>query len=747
MKAKEAAVFILVSLLISLGVFREAMWGARLLAPLDILPNAFVHYKFMDSGASGIPDNHHIIDQILYDLPLQHLIYENVRKGIIPWWDPYTYGGRPLLADAHINGTDPVRLLCYFAMPFELAYNWSLILKSILTGLGMFFLLRYFGFSIGASTVFALTYQFAGCFAVFFGHPWIQGSFLYYPYLWWAWDRGIAGRFGTHAVAGAVLCALVFYSGNLQSHIYLPLFASAFLAGAAIARAGHLGRRLFLVGVSGLLGAFLAAPVLLNQVEFYLLSTRAVADNAWGAIDVLKGPLSLAGVFPWALGSFRTIDLSKVVGSGSLGFTLFTGTAASILALVAIWQMFRNSAHVTSAAWTSLLLVVGYFGVISTPLEHILYTRSSALAVMGLILLAAAGFRSVLNSFTPALRKLGFFTIGITAVGVVCLQAALSFYPRFEPEIRKVFLSRVEAHAHSIASEKLRAFQVSNFPHEVGPVNPEVALAVLSCLTLGIALLQTGAARRSRLLFFSTGLGLCSVLFFYARFVPSHPVELWTRMLAGGPAQARVIEAAEGSYSRVFEIADMQEMIFPNAIGALYRVHAVHGYSALQPTSIFRYPPGAPPVPKSWIADIFVDENRTVKSGRTGTGLARFRWASGEGRHVSIIHEDLNSVTVSISPGPAGDLIRTDTFYPGWTLVSGSGRTEPEQKMGPCFSTTAVETSTTQLDIVFRYRPRYLNASLLLVAAAFLGLGGLVLWAPQKMRGFADEAKEASPTR
>ena len=55
----------------------------------------------------------------------------------MPWWDPYNYGGRPLLADAHINGTDPVRCLAYWLLPFELAYNWTLIGHSLLAGISM----------------------------------------------------------------------------------------------------------------------------------------------------------------------------------------------------------------------------------------------------------------------------------------------------------------------------------------------------------------------------------------------------------------------------------------------------------------------------------------------------------------------------------------------------------------------------------------------------------------------------------
>ena len=131
--------FLAASGILTLGAFPGGISGKTILAPIDIFPNFFSHFGYIDPQADGIPENHHIIDQATYDLPLQYLIYQNIRQGILPWWDPYTFGGRPLLADAHINGTDPIRLLLYRLAPFLLAYNWNLMLKSVLTGLGCFY--------------------------------------------------------------------------------------------------------------------------------------------------------------------------------------------------------------------------------------------------------------------------------------------------------------------------------------------------------------------------------------------------------------------------------------------------------------------------------------------------------------------------------------------------------------------------------------------------------------------------------
>jgi len=86
--------FLLGSLLLCLFVFRDGLWGGSLLAPLDVLPNLYPKYRSLDPTATGVPANSHIIDQIDYDLPLQRTIHESYRRSEIPWWDPYTCGGR-----------------------------------------------------------------------------------------------------------------------------------------------------------------------------------------------------------------------------------------------------------------------------------------------------------------------------------------------------------------------------------------------------------------------------------------------------------------------------------------------------------------------------------------------------------------------------------------------------------------------------------------------------------------------------
>ena len=726
-RRQELGLFLLSSILICLAIFQGALWGSRILAPVDIAPTIFSKYRYIDTSLGNVPANHYIIDQLTFDLPLQYTIYDAYRHGEIPWWDPYTYGGRPLLADAHVNGTDPIRLICYLTMPFVSAYNWNLILKSIFTGFAMFVLLRHLRFSFPISVSLAITYQFAGCFALFFGHPWIQASFAYYPLLWTVWSLGARAPSLRLDAAGAALCALICYSGNLQSHAYLLLFGLCALIGY-----GFVDRRINWRGVrsiafSGLVGAALAAPVIWAQVEYYLNSVRVASLSSPSKLSYLAGLLSFSSIFPWSLGTFRTLDIGKAIGVNSAGFVIFIGSAAFCLAAIGCWS--RGLAEQSRTKRIAIAMFVTYFIVCSTPLLNILYTRMAPLALIGLTVLAAIGLTNVANRERP-FKKLGWIIAGIAvAIALVLNVAAFVVYPRLVDRVHAIVAAREKTNPSLDETPALRSFQVDNLPYEISWRNPETVLAFLSLLALAFYLCQRRPARLTQ--WIVLGFNFLSVVFFFSRYVPNHPITYWERLIAGGPEQQRVAAALNPRHLRLLEESPgLNEMLFPNNMGHLQHVHTVHGYSALQPASLFQWPLTEPP-PAELLSDfVYRSEHRGQEGGElkevTTDKMSRLRCAH---RTVAITSETMNALTVSIEPGPADQLIRTDTFYPGWTAKL-NGRVIPLKHGVPPFSTINLPASDTASIVTYSYQPSSLFiTSSLLVIAGFTLIGALIMGA------------------
>ena len=195
-------------------------------------------------------------------------------------------------------------MLNYLLLPFEQAYNWTRILHFLFGGLSMLLLLHHFRFRSSTCVLLALTYEFAGCQLLYFGHPWIQSSFNYYPLLWLAWDIAIQRRSLWHTLAASFLVAGVFYSGNAQSHAYLFFFAVAVAAGYGGLNWSRWKTVLAALSFSLTAGAALATPVLLGEVEMFHLNLRQPSFHSaypveWSGAGHTFGGLSMgAGHFP-----------------------------------------------------------------------------------------------------------------------------------------------------------------------------------------------------------------------------------------------------------------------------------------------------------------------------------------------------------------------------------------------------------------------------------------------------------------
>jgi len=718
--------FALAQVVVLTVVFQGGLWGSSLLAPIDIAPALFPKYRALDPGSSGVPANHHIIDQLTYDLPLHYTIHQTMRRGEAPWWDPYTLGGRPFLADASISGTDPIRLLLNSWLSFEMAYNWVRILHSLFTGLGMLLLLWRAGFALWLSLPLAVAYQFAGAHLLFFPQTWVQAAFLYYPFLWLAWDAVCARGQRWGMALAPLLVAGVFLAGNLQSHSYVVVFALAFLLGYAGGDLRKAVRIAVVLMVTGLLGACLAGPALGSQLEEFALRARNVQRFSESLIW-LSAFGSLAGVYPWGLGTFRTFDLSRLVTQHALGFAVFIGCAGFVLALLG--TRVRPSDERRPFKRTALWLLAGYLFIISTPLVNFLYMRVAALGAMALVFLAALGAEA-LAANGQARRCAGWCVLAVALAAAISTNIfAFTVYPQLVPKVKQL----VAKHKHEQSmgdlerAEDVRAFQIEALPTEISFRNMETVAGFLALAALGLWLLRPPARGRVPLLACLLVLNLVPVVHYARRFVPRHPVELWRQLLAGGPEQQRLQHLLGDTPQRLFEVASgSYEQVFPLGLSHLQRVRVVHAYATLFPRSLHTLSPDARERWKPQLADwIYESPQRGMAVGQLRTnatpGLARFQWEGQDRRVFTVEQKGLNEIHLLMQPGVAGTLLWSDTRYPGWK-ASTDGTPLSLRPAEPCF--TRLDVPASARTIVLRYEPRFLPAG---KVSAIIGLTGVLL--------------------
>lgn len=727
---REAVCFLVLSLLLCLALFGPAMSGRKLLAPLDVAPNLFSKFKYMNPQAAGIPANHYVIDQVVGDLPRNWLVYQAWHRGEMPWWDPYTDGGKPLAAEANaINISDPWKVLFYFTLPFELAYNWARIFTFLVSGLGAFLLLRRFQFSFATAVWGALLFQFAGGNAIMFSGPTIQASCSYIPFLWLLWDKAMVEKRLQWFLISSLISALIFLSGNLQSHTYPFFFALAFVLGYGWRQPRSWPLLLGGISLSFALGFGLAAPFVLPEIELFFLSTRKLLSTVT-PLGPLSGPLSLSAIFPWALGTFRTLDASKITGQYALGFWAFIGSAALLIAIFGATAKQGPGTCESFRKRTALVLVLGYFFICSTPLVRIFYTRTAWLAVLGLAVLFAIGWERLKTIEIPA-RKWGWTILALAIVIAASVNVAGGIiYPRFQAKVEAYVLKKQATNITLDEATELRKYQVANLPREVTFHNPETLLSFLSMLGVGLFLLRPPRSHRMEWLTGIVMLSTLPLLLFIHRYIPQQPVALWHSLRAGGPEQHRVAQALQPNALRLAEVAPgPHEHVFPGALAQLFAVHTLQGHTSLAPPNAgqVRLPNGQPD--PAYYDVLCQSPVRELERGeillRTNGPPARFHWDQPASRMVHIVGETLNTITLNIGPGPAAELIRTDTWYPGWHIAAGS----PDVSLAPKPPFSAVlHIPAGPHQVQLAYQPRPWRVGIWIAAVALILLNLCLAW-------------------
>ena len=96
-----------------------------------------------------------------YFIPPRYLWVDMVKSLTIPLWNPHNYSGIPLLATLQLGVFYPPHIF-YLFLPFNIVWNWMIILHFALAGIGMFYLMRQLKASKQGALVSGLIFMLSG---------------------------------------------------------------------------------------------------------------------------------------------------------------------------------------------------------------------------------------------------------------------------------------------------------------------------------------------------------------------------------------------------------------------------------------------------------------------------------------------------------------------------------------------------------------------------------------------------------
>ncbi len=246
-----------------------------------IPPNANSIYPWYGTDAYTAPHPQGSMDAVRESYPIWALTHEYQRAGIPPTWNPHILSGNAMLANQFAIPYSPLKLLNFF-LSAPAAWSWAIVLKSLLSGMGLYLAVRALGLSPPAATVGALAWMLNWPLAHQTQTTYSEGLALTPLLLFvliYAWQAHDWRRMGAYTALGALLAGWQFLAGNVQMTIYACLFLGAFALIYAWARSLRPWRPFMTVVAVYGLGVFVGAVQLATSYELFTFSMRGVGHT------------------------------------------------------------------------------------------------------------------------------------------------------------------------------------------------------------------------------------------------------------------------------------------------------------------------------------------------------------------------------------------------------------------------------------------------------------------------------------
>lgn len=371
-------------------------------------------------------------DGLGYYLAPHVLVGAALRHGTLPFWNPYSFGGMPLMATLQGGVFFPGNLP-FLWLPPAAAMDAAVLLAYWITGIGVFAFMRALELRSGAAFAAAIAATFSGFWVGHLEHLAVIQVAALLPWLLWAIERfrrTLATRF---AIAAMAVLTLQIFAGHPQTLVFGLLLAVpyALFRGAGL-RVGEGGLYFRQLGCALALGFGLALLQLVPAFELLLHSQRQAMPYDALVATALSPKQLLSLLFPFLFGAPPSAWFpTPYWGGGQWPDELcgYAGLATLMLAVCALFGRHKGQARFWAAvAAIAALLALGG----ATPLYHV-WAQLPLLKIMrvpgrhlmeldlALAVLAGLGFEHLLTAPPKARLRAAAFGWGLCALAIALL--------------------------------------------------------------------------------------------------------------------------------------------------------------------------------------------------------------------------------------------------------------------------------------------------------------------------------------
>lgn len=236
---------------------------------------------------------------------------ESIKKFEFPFWTRYMQGGFPLMAEGQVGGYYPLNLLFFTILPFNLAYNYSIIFHFLLGGIAVYFLIRKLGGCEKGSFVGALIFCFGSAYAGCFYNIITLRALSWTPLVFLLFEYYFERKRVKYLLIAGLIFGFQLLAGFVQVALYAALFYLLYFIYKTKLLKGNINRSLISFLIFCIPAGIVFLPQFILTAKLALYSFRSNSDMTfalWGSFN----PLAVTGtVFPnWPIFSDRNFYLT-----------------------------------------------------------------------------------------------------------------------------------------------------------------------------------------------------------------------------------------------------------------------------------------------------------------------------------------------------------------------------------------------------------------------------------------------------
>jgi hypothetical protein len=312
-------------------------------------------------------------DNVQQNYPLHVLVGSMLRRGQLPFWDPYIFSGTPLLAGFNAGALYPLEAL-FVILPDRVAWIATEVILFSVIAVGMNLFLRALALSTAACLLGALTFSCSGFVLTQANHVDMTEGFASIPFLLLAVLHIVRdGRWRWSVVLG-IGFALVIFGGAPEAMLDEAILLLLYAALSAGFDRQRWWRVLTRCGAGAALALSLAAVQWLPGIAAIANSQRSGLGTLFAATGGFPPTYGLLALVPYLYGGYGHLGEAGFFSHYNLPEVGIYMGVLPLVALLALWRP-RWPSRLPGRERLSWYLV-GVVGILlalgpSTPLEHL----------------------------------------------------------------------------------------------------------------------------------------------------------------------------------------------------------------------------------------------------------------------------------------------------------------------------------------------------------------------------------------